>query len=177
VTRPKRIRRPFKYAARKPTRTELIALLRRIHGPKLPRFDGSPYAGTRFDAAELILHELAHASQIPGALPVRHGRMHPSWDEMHDYLEKKLPRAVADWHEVRAVAIVLGASRSLRLPLERYRLVTVGAKNSYSYKLYKDRKRFDHRVSMVENSQAVRVRVQRVLDILDRAWARRRSPV
>lgn len=169
----KRVRRPFKNAARKPTRTELIALLRRLHGPRLPRFDGSPYEGTRFDAAELVLHELAHASQIPGELPIRPGRMYPSWDRMHDYVEKKLPRAVADWHEVRAVAIVLGACRSLRLPFERHRLVRVGAKNSF--KLWKDRKRFDRRVSMVEDTHAVRTRVQQVLDILDQAWARRRS--
>jgi len=171
----KRVRRAFKNAARKPTRTELIALLRRLHGPRLPRFDGSPYEGTRFDAAELVLHELAHASQIPGELPIRPGRMSPSWDRMHGYVEKKLPRSVADWHEVRAVAIVLGACRSLRLPLERHRLVAAGAKNSYSYKLWKDRKRFDRRVSIVENTEAVRTRVQQVLDIVDQAWARKRS--
>lgn len=103
--------------------------------------------------------------------------MHPSWDRMNNYLRTQMPRVVADWHEVRAVAIVLGAARSLRLPLDRYPLVRAGKRNSFNPKLHKSRDMFDRRVSIVENTAAVRSRVQQVLDIIDRAWTRRHPRV
>lgn len=167
----RRHRRPFRDAAREPTRSELLELLRRLYGPGIPRHKGSPYAGSPLDDAELVLHELAHATQIPGELPMRPGRMRPSWLSMTQDL-KSIPRWLADRHEIRAVAITLGASRRLRLPLEWGCLVEAGAHNSY--KAYKHMLRFERCVERAERTLAVRRGVQQVLEIVDQAWSRAR---
>lgn len=169
----KRIRRPFRHAPRKPTRRELFDLLRRIHGPDIPYYMGSPYAGTRLDDVELILHELGHATQIDGEFPVELGNMGPSWERMHAYLKalgKRVGDDVADGHEIRTIAIVLGLARTLRLPFSRDLLTNAGARNSFTKELHMDPKKFAREVESVEHSAAVRAGIQDVLDLLDRAW-------
>lgn len=163
--RPKRLRRPFRRGPRKPTRVELLELLRGLYGPEIPRLLGSPYEGEKFDDAEIILHELGHAVQIDGAMAL--GRMGPSWAVVDTYLKSQTGE-VADAHEIAAIAIVVGVSRCLRLPLVREALTWSGARNSQL--LHKDPDEFDRRVARAELTPTVHLGVQRVLDILDEAW-------
>lgn len=163
-----RIRRPFRLAGRKPTRPELTRLLCWVYGSPVPQYAGSPYQETKLDPVEIVLHELAHMTQIPGLFPPELGNMAPTWDVMMDHLNKRVPKEVADEQEIRTIAIVLGAARSLRLPLSRYRLVASGARNSHL--LHSDVKTFDARVAQAEADRAVRCDVQRVLDLLDEVW-------
>lgn len=168
---PRRIRRPFIGAPRKPTRRELLGLFQRIYGPKVSEFEGAPYQGTRFNHAELILHELAHATQVPGEIPVRRGGMGPSFERMQEYLWRNSMRALADRHEMKAVAIAIGVVRRLRLPLARERLVSSGARNCRSWDLAKDHRRFARDVERAENTPAVWFGVQYILDLLDAEWS------
>src|SRR5688572_12607568 len=101
--------RPFSGAARKPTRRELVRLLRRIYGADSPEYLGSPYEGDPLDAAEIILRELAHLTQIPSELPLEVGNLEPTWDRIHDHI-RQLGVADADGHEIRAIAIELGVA-------------------------------------------------------------------
>ena len=168
----RRIRRPFRTAPRRPTLSEVVALLRRLYGPQVPYFPSSPYVDTRWDPAELILHELAHATQLDREVLIRRGGMGPSWERMNARLFEDDRRALADRHEVRTIAIEIGVARRLRLPFDPARLLSSGGKNCRCWDLAKDYKRFGRNVARASRTPAVWFGIQYVLDLLDAEWLR-----
>lgn len=171
----KRLRRPFGGSPRAPTRAELRALVCRVYGPRLPSYFGSPFEGTRNDAFELVMHELAHFAQLP-AVKFVPGRGERASDVAFDLLVKK-GNVLADRHEVRAIAVTLMVARALRLPLERRSLVVSGARNSQLLNGFGPRPRinreddFERLVALATRTPAVRRATQTILDLLDREWA------
>lgn len=150
-----------------------MALLKTVYGPEIPEYVGSAYAETRYDHAELVLHELSHAVQIQG-LEIVPGKMSPGWDIADRYI-KRLSKGLADRHEIRAIATTIRVAKSLRLPFERHRLIYAGTLNSMAFK-WNDI-RFDRAVALAERTPAVRRGTQQILDLLDRAWRETLGPV
>lgn len=166
-----RLYEPFQSSRRKPGRAQLIRLLRRLYGPGIPTYPGSPYEGTALNDAELVLHELAHMTQFDfeGRVPV--GDMEPTWKIMFDATDE-MAKEDADQHEVEAVAIVLLTSGALSLPLARIPLVKAGARNTAQ--LRGEPTKFDALVSEAEGAPAVRSAADQVLALIDLTWERSR---
>jgi hypothetical protein len=164
---------PFQSSRGKPGRVQLVRLLRRLYGPGIPTYPGSPYAGTALNDAELVLHELAHMTQFDfeGRVPV--GDMEPTWQVMFDATDE-MAEEDADQHEVEAVAIVLLASGALGLPLARIPLVKAGARNTAQ--LRSEPTKFDALVSEAEGAPAVRSAADQVVALIDLTWEREPRP-
>jgi hypothetical protein len=111
-----RLYKPFRDVHAKPTRRELINLLRRIYGPGIPWFMGSAYEGHALNDAELILHELAHMTQFDFGKRIPVGAMEPTWKMIFDRTEA-MAEDDADDHEVHAITVELLTSEALGLPL------------------------------------------------------------
>lgn len=167
-TRATRLYRPFQTSPRKPTRADLIQLLRRLYGPGIPTYPGSPYEGEKINDAELVLHELAHMTQFAFEAPVPVGDMEPTWKTMKDGLDE-MSDEDADSHEVNAITIVLLVSRVLKLPLARDLLIDAGARNSLL--LHNNTRKFAALVTEAEANPTVRALADQVLALIDMQWA------
>lgn len=128
MTSGRRIRRPFRNSARKPSRAELRALISGLYGPEAPSFPGSPYEGTPDNTVETVLHEWGHIVQLAGvALSPRKGEIGSVLAFEH---LAALPSYLAERNEIRTVAITVGVARALRLPIVLGPLVWSALKNS-----------------------------------------------
>jgi hypothetical protein len=156
----------FVGSVRHPSRAELVTLVTGVYGPGIPKYFGSPYEGTRYNTAELALHELSHAVQIP-AVPIVPGQMSASLDEMSAFLGD-LPAADADLNEARAIAITFHTAISIGLPLYRAPLIAAGARNTKLYCM--EQVKFDRLVASEEDGRVVRLGTQQIVDLLECVW-------
>jgi hypothetical protein len=116
-----------------PTKTtlETIRVLKTLWGndATIPSYKGSPHEETYLDEAELILHELAHQVLIPFIC------LTPRWvgDTWYAAVGARIETCshrMADFHEMRAVAIELVAAQKLGLRLVHYVIIENSANNT-----------------------------------------------
>lgn len=93
---------------------------------------GSAHEGTSQDQAEMILHELAHASLL--GIPLRYGQCRQDFSrhtiDLRIRQASKRRKIIGDLHEVFATAVEMLTADSLGINLDESALLWSGTRNS-----------------------------------------------